>query len=71
VSSQPRKKNLALHVDMIKELMSYPKFKSVKVINKPTRPGSIHREVNYIYIYILFLIPLVDPLTLTYVFIIV
>jgi len=31
-----------------KELMSYPKCRSVKVINNPTKPGSNHREVNYI-----------------------
>jgi hypothetical protein len=37
----------SLH-DTIKELMSYPKCRSVKVINNPVRPGSIHREVNYI-----------------------
>jgi hypothetical protein len=29
-------------------LMSYPKWRSVKVINNPARPGSIHKEVNYI-----------------------
>jgi hypothetical protein len=34
--------------DTIKELMSYLKCKSVTVINNPTRPGSNHREVNYI-----------------------
>jgi len=34
--------------DMIKELMSYPKCRSVEVINNPTRLGSNHREVNYI-----------------------
>jgi len=28
--------------------MSYPKCRSVKVINNPARPGSNHREVNYI-----------------------
>jgi len=33
--------------DTIKELMSYPKCKSVTVINNPARPGSNHREVNY------------------------
>jgi hypothetical protein len=33
---------------MIKELMSYPKCRSVTVINNPARPGSNHREVNYI-----------------------
>jgi hypothetical protein len=27
--------------------MSYPKCKSVEVINNPTRPGSNHMEVNY------------------------
>jgi hypothetical protein len=36
----------------IKELMSYPMCRSVKVINNSARPGSIHREVDYIYIYI-------------------
>jgi len=34
--------------DTIKELMSYPKCRSVEVINNPARPGSNHREVNYI-----------------------
>jgi hypothetical protein len=33
---------------MIKILMSYPKCKSVEVINNPARPGSNHRKVNYI-----------------------
>jgi exopolyphosphatase/pppGpp-phosphohydrolase len=33
---------------MIKELMSYPKCRSVTVINNAARPGSNHREVNYI-----------------------
>jgi hypothetical protein len=28
--------------------MSYPKCRSVEVINNPARPGSNHREVNYI-----------------------
>ena len=36
--------------DTIKELKSYPKCRSVKVINNPARLGSNHREVNYIYI---------------------
>jgi hypothetical protein len=27
--------------------MSYPKCRSVTVINNPARPGSNHREVNY------------------------
>jgi hypothetical protein len=35
-------------VDTIKELMSYPKCRSVEVINNPARLGSNHREVNYI-----------------------
>jgi len=34
--------------DMIKKLMSYPKCRSVEVINNPVRPGSNHMEVNYI-----------------------
>jgi hypothetical protein len=34
--------------DTIKELMSYPKCKSVTVINNPARPGSNYREVNCI-----------------------
>jgi len=34
--------------DTIKELMFYPKCRSVKVINNPGRPGSNHREVNCI-----------------------
>jgi len=34
--------------DTIKELMSYPKCRSVTVINNPARLGSNHREVNYI-----------------------
>ena len=33
---------------MIKELMFYPKCRSVKVINNPARPESNHKEVNYI-----------------------
>jgi hypothetical protein len=36
------------HGSLIKRLMSYPKCRSVEVINKPARPGSSHREVNYI-----------------------
>jgi hypothetical protein len=35
-------------LDTIIELMSAPKCRSVEVINNPARPGSIHREVNYI-----------------------
>jgi hypothetical protein len=35
-------------LDTIKELMSYPKCRSVTVINNPARSGSKHREVNYI-----------------------
>jgi len=34
--------------DTTKELMSSPKCRSVEVINNPARPGSNHREVNYI-----------------------
>ena len=34
--------------DTIKELMSYPKCRSVKVINNLARPGSIHKEINFI-----------------------
>jgi hypothetical protein len=34
--------------DTIKELMSYPKYRSVKVINNPVRMRSIHRDANYI-----------------------
>jgi len=33
--------------------MSYPKCRSVEVINNPTRPGSNHMEVNYIIIIII------------------
>jgi hypothetical protein len=39
---------LRLDGDMIKELMSYPKYRSVTVINNPARPRSNHKEVNYI-----------------------
>ena len=35
-------------LDTIKRLISYSKCRSVKVINNPARPRSIHREVNYI-----------------------
>jgi hypothetical protein len=42
--------------DMIKELMSYPKCRSVEVINNLARPGSNHREVNYIIIIIIIII---------------
>ena len=28
--------------------MSYPKYRSVEVINNPLKPGSNHREVNCI-----------------------
>ena len=35
-------------VDTTKELMSSPKCMSVEVINNSARPGSNHREVNYI-----------------------
>jgi len=33
---------------MTKRLMSFPKCRSVEVINNPARPGSNHREVNCI-----------------------
>jgi hypothetical protein len=39
--------------DMIKRFMSYPKCRSVKIINNPARPGSNHREVNYIKLQII------------------
>ena len=35
-------------VDTTKELMSSPMCMSVEVINNSARPGSNHREVNYI-----------------------
>ena len=35
-------------IDKIKRLMSSPKCRSVEVINKPSRPGSNHMEVNCI-----------------------
>jgi hypothetical protein len=35
-------------IDTTKRLMSSPKCRSVKVIKNPAKPGSIHREVNYI-----------------------
>jgi len=37
-----------LIIDTIKRLMSYPKCRSVEVINNPVKPGSNHRQVNYI-----------------------
>jgi hypothetical protein len=42
----PRQRRQKL--DTIKELMSYPKCRSVEIINNPVRLGSNHREVNYI-----------------------
>jgi hypothetical protein len=42
------KLKLSFKVDTIKRLISSPKCRSVKVINNPARPGSNHREVNYI-----------------------
>jgi hypothetical protein len=42
----PRQRRQKL--DTIKRLMSYLKCRSVEVINNPARPGSNHREVNYI-----------------------
>ena len=35
-------------LDKTKRLMHSPKYSSVEVINNPARPGSNHREVNYI-----------------------
>jgi len=40
-------------VDTTKRLMSSPKCRSVEVINNQARPGSNHREVNYIIIIII------------------
>jgi hypothetical protein len=37
-----------IEFDTIKKLLSYPKCRSVEVINNPVRPGSNHREMNYI-----------------------
>ena len=34
--------------DTTKRYQSYPKCRSVEVINNPARPGSNHREVNCI-----------------------
>ena len=34
--------------DTAKRLMSSSKYRSVEVINNQTRPGSNHKEVNYI-----------------------
>jgi hypothetical protein len=42
----PRQRRQKL--DTTKRLMSSPKCRSVEVINNPARPGSNHREVNYI-----------------------
>jgi hypothetical protein len=39
---------MVMDIDTIKILMSYPKYRSVEVINNPTRLGSYHKEVNYI-----------------------
>ena len=33
---------------MTKRLISSLKYKSVEIINNPLRPGSNHKEVNYI-----------------------
>jgi len=38
----------SISIDTIKELMSSPKCRSVKVINNPVRPELNHKEVNYI-----------------------
>jgi hypothetical protein len=42
----PRQRRQKL--DTTKRLMSSPKCRSVEVINNPARPGSNHKEVNYI-----------------------
>jgi hypothetical protein len=42
----PRQRRQKL--DTTKRLMSFPKCRSVEVINNPARPGSNHREVNCI-----------------------
>jgi len=47
-SAESRNVRLGLCTNTIKELMSYPKCRSVTVINNPARPGSNHREVDYI-----------------------
>jgi len=36
---------IPLGIDTTKRLMSFPKCRSVEVINNPARPGSNHREV--------------------------
>jgi hypothetical protein len=50
--SRPESRSHDQHIgkvsDTIKELMSYPKCRSVTVINNPARPGSNRREVNCI-----------------------
>jgi hypothetical protein len=46
-------------IDTIKELMSSSKYRSVEVINNPARPGSNHREVNYIIIIIIMMMMMV------------
>jgi len=48
--SRPRKHGVG---DTIKRLMSYPKCRSVEVINNPVRPGLNHREINYIKLQII------------------
>jgi hypothetical protein len=47
-ANQPFVPVIHANTDTIKELMSYPKCRSVKIINNPARPGSNHRNVNYI-----------------------
>ena len=42
--------------DTTKSLMSYPKCRSVEVINNLAKPGSNHNEVNYIIIIIIIII---------------
>jgi len=42
----PRQRRQKL--DTIKRLMSSSKCRSVEIINNPAKPGSNHKEVNYI-----------------------
>jgi len=44
---------LCVAANTIKRLMSYPKCRSVEVINNPARPGLNHREVYYIRLQII------------------
>jgi hypothetical protein len=51
-----QKEEMVEQIDTTKRLMSSPKCRSVEVINNPARPGSNHREVNYIIIIIIIII---------------